>query len=82
VRGGAVRRLEIAHNPWPLQPAEAAFERNEAARAAGVRLPEVPPVVHFAGRLDVRFWPPRKVFAGRNAPTERSSRTGSAGRRG
>jgi len=44
-----VRRADIAHPPWPLQPAWARIE--------GV--PE--PLVHFARRQDVRVWPLRRA---------------------
>lgn len=58
------RRLycaEIHHPPWPLQPAHATIEQNTMATAAGVALPSTPPHLHFAGRLDVRVWPPQRV---------------------
>jgi uncharacterized protein YqjF (DUF2071 family) len=58
---GQVRRLEIHHQPWPLQPAQAEIPRNTLAAAAGLELPASPPLLHFARRLDVVFWPPRKV---------------------
>ncbi len=54
---------EIHHLPWPLQPAEAEFRLNTMAGAAGLRLPATPPLLHFAGRLDVAIWPPRQVEA-------------------
>ena len=53
---GTVRRGDIHHVPWPLQPAEAEVERNTVADAIGVRLPDVPPLLHFARRLDVDAW--------------------------
>jgi uncharacterized protein YqjF (DUF2071 family) len=51
-------RLEIHHLPWPLQPAEAEFERNTMASAAGIALTETSPVLHFARRQDMVAWPP------------------------
>ncbi len=48
----------IAHPPWPLQPAEAVIELNSMAAAAGVTLPDSPPLLHFARRVDMRAWPP------------------------
>jgi hypothetical protein len=54
---GGLRRAEIHHAPWPLQPAAVTFERNTMAAAAGIRLPDVAPVLHFARRLDALVWP-------------------------
>ena len=50
-------RLEIHHRPWPLQPAEAAIGVNTMADAAGVRLPAMEPLLHFARRQDMVAWP-------------------------
>lgn len=59
-----VHRAEVLHRPWPLQPAEAEFERNTMASAAGVTLPAVAPRLAFARRLDVVVWAPERVRAG------------------
>jgi len=53
---GRIHRGEIHHRPWPLQPAEAEFERNWVAQAHGVFLPDTEPLLHFAKRLDVLTW--------------------------
>ena len=45
--------------PWPLQAAEAEIGTNTMAAAAGITLPDVPPLLHFAKRLDVVAWWPR-----------------------
>jgi uncharacterized protein len=55
-RRGRPRRLEIHHPPWPLQPAEAAIAVNTMADAAGITLPRIPPLLHFAGRQDMVAW--------------------------
>jgi uncharacterized protein len=49
-------RAEIHHPPWPLQPATAELKVNTMA-PAGVELPAVEPLLHFAGRQDVVIWP-------------------------
>jgi uncharacterized protein YqjF (DUF2071 family) len=54
-------RLEILHPPWRLQPATAEFGMNTMAEAAGVRLPETPPLLHFARRQDMVAWPMTRV---------------------
>lgn len=50
-------RLEIHHPPWPLQEAEAHIEVNTMADAAGIRLPSMTPLLHFAKRQDAVAWP-------------------------
>ncbi len=60
-RRGELLAAEIDHPPWPLQAARAAFARNTMARAAGLELPESPPLLHFSKFLDVRIWGPRRV---------------------
>ena len=50
-------RLEIHHPPWLLQPAEAEIEVNTMAEAAGLRLPAMAALLHFAKRQDVVAWP-------------------------
>ena len=54
-------RLEIHHPPWPLQAGEARFELNSMADAAGIRLPSMAPLLHFAKRQDMVAWPPATV---------------------
>jgi len=59
----------IAHHSYahrllknlPLARARAEIWRNTLVTAAGFSLPEMPPLLPFARRLDVVFWPPRKV---------------------
>jgi hypothetical protein len=53
---GRVRRLEIHHRPWPLQPADAQIAVNTMAGASGIALPATAPLLHFAKRLDVVTW--------------------------
>lgn len=56
-RRGRCYRGEIDHAPWPLQAAEAEIEANTMAEATGIALPAVPPLCHFAARIDVHVWP-------------------------
>jgi hypothetical protein len=60
-RRGRLRRAEIHHPPWPLQPAEAEIRMNTMTRGLGFDLPSSPPLLHFAERLDVQVWPPETV---------------------
>lgn len=57
-RRGVVRRGDIHHAPWPLQPAEAAFDVLRMTELLGVRLPDVPPRLQYAASLDVVAWLP------------------------
>jgi len=40
-----------------LQDAEGEFSVNTLAIAAGIKLPEIHPLLHFAKRLEVLVWP-------------------------
>ena len=57
---GTLYRADIDHEPWPLQPATAAVERNDMLAANGITV-HGEPLAHFARRLDVLVWPLRKV---------------------
>ncbi len=52
---------DIDHPPWPLQPAEAVFEKNTMAQANGIELPASAPLLHFARRQDVVVWAPQRA---------------------
>lgn len=55
-RGGRIYRGNIEHRPWPLQKAEAEFHINAMAEAAGLTLPDTPPLLHYAEQITVRTW--------------------------
>jgi uncharacterized protein YqjF (DUF2071 family) len=59
-RRGRIRRTEIAHEAWPLQPAEAEITLNTMAAAHGLVLPDTKPHLRFSARLDVRAWAPER----------------------
>jgi len=56
----SVFRAEIHHQQWPLQDAETEISENTMAIAAGIKLPEVPPLLHFSEKLLVLIWPLKK----------------------
>ena len=58
---GKLLRADIHHLPWPLQDAQAEIEVNTMAEAAGIRLPDQPPLLHFSKRLEVLVWWPQRV---------------------
>ena len=58
---GNVRRGEVHHQLWPLQPAEAEVRTLAMAQQIGLKLPETQPILHFCRRLDVLAWLPRQI---------------------
>ncbi len=56
-----VRRGDIHHELWPLQRAEAEIEELEMISQIGVTLPETEPLLHYARRLDVVAWAPKRI---------------------
>jgi uncharacterized protein YqjF (DUF2071 family) len=58
---GVVRRGEIQHRMWPLQPAEVEVGTLAMTRQIGLELPETDPILHFSRRLDVLAWLPRRI---------------------
>jgi len=60
-RAGQPIRANLHHVPWPLEEAEAEFERNDLGTAAGVTLPEQEPILHYSRRLAVYVWPAELV---------------------
>jgi uncharacterized protein YqjF (DUF2071 family) len=53
---GELGALDVHHLPWPLQPAVATIDVNTMASAAGLALPDEPPIVHFARDIEVLAW--------------------------
>lgn len=53
---GRLKRAEIHHEPWLLQPAEAEIEENTMP-PAGIELLDEGPLLHFSARQDVVIWP-------------------------
>ena len=51
-------RVEVHHAPWQLQNAEAEISVNTMVDAAGLRLPSMVPLLHYARRMDVITWAP------------------------
>jgi uncharacterized protein len=58
---GRLTTTEVRHDPWPLRPAEAEFRIESLAAAQDIRLPDEPPHLRFADRLDVVAWRPRRL---------------------
>lgn len=67
-RAGQPIRTSLHYIPWPLEDAEAEFERNDLAASIGIKLPDIDPVLHYSRRLAVYVWPAelvRPALAGR-----------------
>jgi uncharacterized protein YqjF (DUF2071 family) len=54
-------RMEIHHEPWLLENAEARITINTMADAAGIRLPAMAPLLHFVKRQDMICWAPERI---------------------
>ncbi len=62
VRDDSVFRGDIHHVPWPLQSAELEATENTMAISHNINLPDIPPLLHYAERLEVLIWPLRRVL--------------------
>jgi uncharacterized protein YqjF (DUF2071 family) len=66
-RDGQPMRANIHHVPWPLEEADAEIEQNDLASAVGIRLPDIPPVLHYSRRLAVYVWQLERLRAAQSA---------------
>jgi hypothetical protein len=57
---GELFRSEVHHQPWPLQAAQGEIIRNDLLLPHGIEF-SGQPLLHFARRLDVVVWSPRRV---------------------
>jgi uncharacterized protein YqjF (DUF2071 family) len=57
-----LRRADIHHPPWPLQPARGCLAENTMTEPLGIRLPDREPLLHYAARQDVLVWPLARVM--------------------
>jgi uncharacterized protein YqjF (DUF2071 family) len=58
-RSGQIRRLDIHHRPWALQPASARIMKNSMTQHLFADMP--PLVLHFSERQDVVAWLPERA---------------------
>lgn len=54
-------RLDIHHPPWTVESATAQISINTMAEAAGIQLPAIAPLLHFAKRQDMVCWAPETL---------------------
>lgn len=62
IPGEGVYRGDIHHIPWPLQLAELDVKKNTMAISHNIRLPDVPPLLHYSRKQEVLIWPPKHVL--------------------
>jgi uncharacterized protein YqjF (DUF2071 family) len=60
-KDGRTYRCEIAHAPWPLQPADATTRRNTMTRQLGFEPPDGAPLLHYADYQEVVAWMPTRL---------------------
>ncbi len=60
-RQGRTLRGEIRHAPWRVQMAEAEIDHESLAAAARVKLPKMPPLLHFSKVQEVVAWPVQRI---------------------
>jgi uncharacterized protein YqjF (DUF2071 family) len=58
---GSLFRCEVAHDPWPLQPAAATVHRNTMTRQLDFDPPPAEPLLHYADYQQVAAWKPVPV---------------------
>ena len=58
---GGIYRVDIHHDPWPLQPAEAEIEKDTMLEWLGLRPLADAPLLHFSRKLEVKAWLPQRV---------------------
>lgn len=57
-----VYRGDLHHMRWPLQSAELEIICDTMAISNSIHLPDISPLLHYAERLKVLFWPLRRVL--------------------
>jgi uncharacterized protein YqjF (DUF2071 family) len=53
-------RCDVFHQPWPLQQAKAAIQKNTMPASHGIQLPDTAPVLHYSSGVEAQIWPLRK----------------------
>ena len=60
-KAGRIWRAAIDHPRWPLRPADGEVDAAALVAVHGLQLPDDPPRLLFAERLDVHGWAPRRA---------------------
>ena len=60
-RGGKILRVDVHHEPWPLQAGRAELEAGDLLKPFGLRLPDGAPHLLFSSGVRVVSWPAQAV---------------------
>lgn len=63
---GKFYRVEVHHQPWPLQQVSVEIRENNLAEPLGLALPAKPDLCHFSRSVKMLAWAPEKVHLGRS----------------
>jgi uncharacterized protein len=58
---GGIFRCSIHHKPWRLQPATAAIAINTMTEQIGIKLPDIPALLHHSEKTEVVAWLPERL---------------------
>ena len=58
-RGHTLWSVQVHHQPYPLHEVHLLDAHDELVGAVGIRVPNEPPLAHFATGVDVEVFPPR-----------------------
>ena len=62
VANGSLFRGQVHHTPYPLQPAEILSLSDSLVSAAGVIVPDCPPIAHYASGVNVEIFGLKRVI--------------------
>jgi len=60
-RGGKILRVDVHHEPWPLQAGRAELDAGDLVKPFGLSLPDTAPHLLFSSGVRVVSWPARDV---------------------
>jgi uncharacterized protein len=66
------RVTQVHHRPYPIRQTRILDLDDELLGAAGLPSPDGPPLAHFARRVDVEVFPPRRIESPADEPRHRS----------
>ncbi|PYF08290.1 YqjF family protein [Ureibacillus chungkukjangi] len=58
---GVPLRADILHEPWLIEKAEAEFQQNTLLSSIGIEPQNEKPILHYAKKRIVRFWPITRI---------------------
>ena len=55
-KSGTLMRGRVYHTPYPVQPAKVSSVKEDMIAAAGIKRPDVAPLVHYASEVSVNIY--------------------------